>query len=44
MWNLDSIHKIGELVAAVAVVISLLFAGLEVQQTIKFRNNRQPEA
>jgi hypothetical protein len=35
MWNLDSIHKIGELVAAIAVVISLLFVGFEVQQ-----NNR----
>ncbi len=23
MWSLDSIHKVGELVAAVAVVISL---------------------
>ena len=32
MWNLDSIHKIGELIAAIAVVVSLLFVGVEVQQ------------
>jgi len=32
MWNLDTIHKIGELIAAIAVVISLLFVGVEVQQ------------
>ena len=32
MWNLDRIHKIGELVAAIAVVISLLFVGIEVKQ------------
>lgn len=30
--NLDSIHKLGELAAAVAVVLSLLFVGYEVQQ------------
>ncbi len=32
MWNLDRIHKIGELVAAIAVVISLLFVGIEIKQ------------
>jgi len=32
MWNLDKIHKIGELVAASAVVLSLLFVGFEIQQ------------
>ena len=31
MWNLDKIHKIGELVAASAVVLSLLFVGFEIQ-------------
>jgi len=32
MWKLKKIHKIGELAAAIAVVISLLFVGFEVQQ------------
>jgi len=32
MWNLDRVHKIGELVASVAVVISLIFVGIEVKQ------------
>ncbi len=32
MWNLDKIHKVGELIAAAAVVVSLLFVGYEVQQ------------
>lgn len=32
MWNLDKIHKVGELVAATAVVLSLLFVGYEIQQ------------
>ena len=32
MWNLDKIHKVGELVAAAAVVVSLLFVGYEIQQ------------
>ena len=32
MWNLDRTHKVGELVAAAAVVLSLLFVGIEVQQ------------
>ena len=38
MWNLDSIHKIGELIAAIAVVISLMFVGLEVQQNNIIQN------
>ena len=37
MWNLHNIHKIGELVAAIAVVISLLFVGFEVQQNNKIQ-------
>ena len=32
MWNLDKIHKIGELAAAIAVVASLVFVGYEIQQ------------
>ena len=32
MLNLDKIHKIGELAAAIAVVISPLFVGMEIQQ------------
>jgi hypothetical protein len=32
MWKLGKIHKIGELVAAIAVVTSLLFVGIEIQQ------------
>ena len=32
MWSLDKIHKVGELIAAAAVVVSLLFVGYEVQQ------------
>ena len=32
MNNLDSVHKFGELAAAIAVVLSLLFVGYEVQQ------------
>jgi hypothetical protein len=32
MNNLDTVHKIGELAAAIAVVLSLLFVGYEVQQ------------
>ena len=31
MWSLSKIHQIGELVAAVAVVISLIFVGLEIR-------------
>jgi hypothetical protein len=32
MWNLDRIHKIAELIGSVAVIISLLFVGMEVRQ------------
>ena len=32
MWNLDKIHKVGELTAAIAVVVSLLFVGYEIQE------------
>ena len=32
MWKLGKIHKVGELVAAAAVVTSLLFVGYEIQQ------------
>jgi hypothetical protein len=32
VWNLDKVHKVGELLAAVAVVISLLFVGYEIRQ------------
>jgi hypothetical protein len=32
MWNLDRVHKIGEFIAAIAVVISLIFVGIEVKQ------------
>jgi len=31
MWSLDRIHQIGELVAAIAVVISLVFVGFQVR-------------
>ena len=37
MWSLNRIHKVGELIAAVAVVISLIFVGLEVQQNNKIQ-------
>ena len=33
MWKLKKIHQIGELCAAAAVVISLLFVGFEVRQS-----------
>jgi len=32
MWDLERTHKIGELVASIAVVVSLIFVGVEVQQ------------
>ena len=32
MWSLRNIHQIGELFAAFAVVLSLLFVGYEVRQ------------
>ncbi len=31
MWSLNKIHQIGELTAAVAVVISLIFVGLQIR-------------
>lgn len=31
MWSLKKIHQVGELAAAVAVVISLIFVGLEIR-------------
>ena len=31
MWSLNKIHQIGELTAAVAVVISLVFVGLQIR-------------
>ena len=32
MWKLKKIHRVGELSAAIAVVVSLIFVGIEVQQ------------
>jgi len=32
MWSLQKTHQVGELVAAVAVVLSLVFVGYEIQQ------------
>lgn len=32
MWTLDQFHKLAELLAALAVIISLVFVGLEVRQ------------
>ena len=40
MWSLDKIHQVGELSAATAVVLSLLFVGYEVRQN----NERQVQA
>ena len=37
MWNLDRIHKVGELTAAVAVVISLVFVGIQVRQNTEIQ-------
>ncbi len=31
MWSLSKVHQIGELTAAIAVVISLIFVGLEIR-------------
>ena len=31
MWSLDKVHKVGELTAAAAVIISLIFVGLEIR-------------
>ncbi|MGR3344241.1 MAG: hypothetical protein ACU0DI_13635 [Paracoccaceae bacterium] len=33
MWKLGKIHKVGELVAALAVVVSLLFVAFEIQKS-----------
>ncbi len=32
MWKLETAHKFGELIASIAVIISLLFVGYEVKQ------------
>ncbi len=40
MWNLDKTHKVGELVAAAAVVASLIFVGIEVQQNNKIQKQQ----
>jgi len=32
MWTLKKMHRVGELVAAIAVVISLIFVGFEIRQ------------
>ncbi len=44
MWSLDKFHKIGELVAAAAVVISLVFVGYEVQQNNRAQTRMATEA
>ena len=44
MWSLDKIHKVGELVAAAAVVISLVFVGYEVQQNNRAQTRTATEA
>jgi hypothetical protein len=44
MWSLVKIHQVGELVAAVAVVISLLFVGYEVQQNSEAQTRTATEA
>ncbi len=31
MWSLNKMHQVGELVAAIAVVISLIFVGLQIR-------------
>ena len=33
MWTLKKMHQVGELTAAVAVVLSLIFVGLEIRQS-----------
>lgn len=33
MWTLSRIHQLGELLAAVAIVMSLLFVGYEIQRS-----------
>ncbi len=44
MWPLRKIHKVGELVAAVAVVVSLVFVGYEVQQNSQAQTRTATEA
>jgi len=44
MWPLSKIHQLGELIAAVAVVISLVFVGYEVQQNSKAQTRTATEA
>jgi len=44
MWPLSKIHQVGELIAAVAVVISLVFVGYEVQQNSQAQNRMATEA
>ncbi len=31
MWSLSKMHQAGELIAAIAVVISLIFVGLQIK-------------
>ena len=44
MWPLSKVHQIGELIAAVAVVISLVFVGYEVQQNSQAQTGIATEA
>ena len=32
MWSLSKLHQVGELIAAVAVVISLIFVGVQIRE------------
>jgi len=32
VWNLDAVHKLTEVLAAIAVIVTLVFVGLEVRQ------------
>ena len=44
MWTLEKTHKLGELAAAIAVVISLLFVGLEIRQNSATVQNTAAQA
>ena len=44
MWSLKKTHQLGELIAAVAVVISLVFVGYEVQQNSEAQSQTATEA
>ena len=44
MWSLKKTHQVGELIAAVAVVISLVFVGYEVQQNSEAQSQTATEA